>query len=74
MVTALTRQDLDAAQCAVPGCTSLHPHPLQMRSLCHPRAALSVAYDKDTGWLIVQCAQCDAMVARVAVAAARSSR
>lgn len=60
---ALTRADLDTMRCAN-GCDD---HPLFLHARCHMDADLTVAYDRETGTLIVQCAVCDKTTAVIAV-------
>jgi hypothetical protein len=58
---------LHHARCSDPSCN--HDHSiLHLRSACHPRFGLNVAYHKATGRLVVTCKKCEAPVAQIAVA------
>lgn len=63
----LTRRELDQHRCHH-GCEG---HPIFLNASCHPRKGLEVAYDKESGDLLVACAVCQKPVARVAVAESR---
>jgi hypothetical protein len=63
----LTRNDLDETACGSPDCK--HDHTvLYFNPRCHPEAALFVCYDKPSGNLRIECAECEHMVAEIAVA------
>jgi hypothetical protein len=65
----ITRQQLDEAICAAPGCNHDHGGILYLHAACHPGAGLSVAYDNNTGSLMISCHQCAKLVSQIAVAA-----
>ena len=65
-MTALTREDLDAARCSNPGCT--HDSPVLEMVACHDAAGLRLYYDKRTGRLSASCFVCNATVLVIAVA------
>ena len=69
----LTRKELDVTRCDVPGCTDCS-HLIYLQAICHPKAALGVAYDKDKGCMVVLCHQCRSLVALVEVAAGKQER
>jgi len=62
---ALTRADLDSQRCAQPGCGC--GGVLFVLPGCHPRRANIEASYLD-GILTISCAQCGALVVRIAVA------
>lgn len=64
---SLTRRELDAASCQVPGCTHDGHGPLYLHAVCHPSAGTRARYDD--GLLYIDCRKCKAEVAVVAVAA-----
>lgn len=68
-MTALSRTELDVAQCQTPGCDhSGHESVLFIHSQCHPSAHLILSYDRECGELEVACAKCGEAVAAIAVA------
>jgi hypothetical protein len=64
---ALTRKDLDAAECGAPGCDHKE-HRLYLVGICHPGAPTKTLYDKSTGELVIECAVCEAPIVSIAVA------
>lgn len=66
-MTVLTKKDLDAAGCSTPGCQ--HDHTiLHFRGRCHPHGPVSALYDRRSGEIVISCARCQKLIARVAVA------
>jgi hypothetical protein len=65
---ALTQKQLDNAQCEVPGCDHRDHLEIFLNQRCHPRAGVSAKYLRNTGTLIIECKQCNAFVANIAVA------
>jgi hypothetical protein len=67
MTHALTRSDLEKVRCSNPDCAGdhsvifLHPH-------CHPEASTWASFNKNTGALTLECAECETLVASVLVA------
>jgi ribosomal protein S27E len=66
---ALTREDLDALECASPGCTAPQPH-ARITGQCHPGYPVHVVYSD--GVLLIDCAVCGETVAAITVGAAES--
>lgn len=69
--TLYTRQRLDAAQCADPGCTAPGCKTLVLSPICHPGAPVVASYTHGTGALRLECYVCGLRVCHVAVAAER---
>jgi hypothetical protein len=68
---ALTRQELDDAQCGTPGCTHAHgvdATPLTLHGRCHRQAPTWATYHADRGLLVITCAKCGATITEVLVA------
>lgn len=66
-VPLTTREGLDALSCADPLCDhATHPDGLHLCGTCHPHAFLGLTY-RD-GALVVRCAACRQLIARIAVA------
>lgn len=65
----LTTGDLDQMQCGNPDCTheAHDTEPMYLHAVCHMDEALTVAYDRGRGALLIHCAVCDQFVAAVAV-------
>jgi hypothetical protein len=62
----LTQRELDAVGCATPGCT--HDHSvLYFHPRCCDGAGISARYEKDSGELVIACAECEREVVRIAV-------
>jgi hypothetical protein len=68
MSPTLTCRELDARDCDNPGCTHPHPDVLHLSPICHPDAGLQIEYNRLAGILIIGCAECRALVAKVQVA------
>lgn len=64
----LSQAQLNTAKCAIPGCKNCQ-HEIYFHAQCHPHAPLEANYDKGTGWLVLRCHRCKAMICEVAVAA-----
>lgn len=64
---ALTRKELDVAQCAMPGCTDTHGD-LWLHPRCHKNVGTRVRYLSATGELDFACRKCGEHVARILVA------
>jgi len=64
---ALTMQDLDRVTCNC-GHDECENNVLWFHSKCHPRAANEISYEKGSGYLIIRCNECKALVAEIAVA------
>lgn len=64
----LTRKELDAHGCDDPNCPHDEHSQLVLVAPCHPKAGLKVTYDKPSGSLLIDCAECDNGLARIAVA------
>jgi hypothetical protein len=65
---ALTRAELDRAQCAVPGCTH-RDHPVMfLNQRCHTGVGVQAIYLRGPGVLVIQCRRCEALVVNVAIA------
>lgn len=64
----LTRQQLDASGCEIPGCDHRHDDVLVLAARCHPKANTVVTYHKATGMLKVACSVCKATIVHVLVA------
>jgi len=64
---ALTRRELDQAQCSVPGCDhTSHDDGLFLSAVCHPGTAVRAHYR--AGVIAIACATCGAFIANIAVA------
>jgi hypothetical protein len=64
---ALTREQLDVAECGVPSCT--HDHSvLFFHGKCHGNADVDVQYTKATGVLTITCNRCHGHVIDIQVA------
>jgi hypothetical protein len=70
MPKSLTRAELDNVGCDNPDCHSNHPV-IYMHPNCHPEAPTFVSFDKRSGVLTIECAECEKPVAGILVAAAR---
>lgn len=68
-MSALTRRELDAAECMNPECTHAHDDVLYLKSACHPAAGTWSTYDKRTGEVAVTCSRCERPVMSFKVAA-----
>jgi hypothetical protein len=64
----LGRKELDAMACDPSDFIS---HKVYLRPRCHPFAAVEVYYDKLTGFLSIECAECNALVADIRVSGRR---
>jgi len=62
---ALTRVDLDAQTCVIPGCNHTAHEGLVLKAACHPRGATYVEYK--AGVLTITCAKCSRFVTAIAV-------
>lgn len=68
---AVFMEDLEkmiAKGCQTPGCTHDDHGTLFLQARCHPKADIEVSYTKDSGELLVACAECHKAIVRVAVA------
>ena len=66
---ALTQADLKGQGCQVPGCDhSDHYDTLFLHGRCHPHAAVTAAYMKATGIIVIRCHKCDALIAELKIA------
>jgi hypothetical protein len=64
----LTRDQLAVMQCQAPGCTHVGHDELYLHGRCHPESPTWCAFYLSTGTLKVVCAECDNMIAEIAVA------
>lgn len=65
----LTRIELDRpTPCGIPGCKCENMPQVYFHQRCHPSAPTSTFYDKATGCVIVECAACKKLCARIKVA------
>jgi hypothetical protein len=65
MTKVMNREALDAAGCGTPNCT--HDHSiLYLVPKCHG-GPVEVHYNKKIGEIVVQCAECGKLVARIAL-------
>lgn len=71
MPKSLTRNELDAAHCATPGCDHTSHDGLILTGACHYGAPTIVTYSK--GVLTIECAVCRKFVTRIAVSAGRNT-
>jgi hypothetical protein len=62
-----TKQHLDKMRCSQPGCTDCD-HELFFSQKCHPKAGLTVSYDKSSGHLHLACRKCETPLAGILVA------
>ena len=60
------KRQLDKTKCMNPNCEHDN-HYLVLSSKCHPGAGLKVAYDQDTGNLLVSCNECNAPITAIVV-------
>ncbi len=66
---ALYREDLDQIQCTFPGCDhKFHTSVFYWHGACHMNSTAWVSYDRATGILTVECAECSQVIGRVYVA------
>ena len=71
-MTPLTRLELDRGGCDTPNCG--HDHSvLFLHSRCHPYAAVEACYEKGSGCVVLRCARCKQLVARIQVAKANDA-
>ena len=65
----LTRSELNKTGCGNPECGHDHSDDiLVLHAICHPDTPTWVFYEKVSGNLIVKCAECDNVVARLKIA------
>jgi hypothetical protein len=64
----LYADQLDGAQCQVPGCTHQDHAVLFLNSHCHPRQGVECAYVRAERLLRITCIRCKRLIAEVAVA------
>ena len=57
-----------ASGCQTPGCTHKDHGTLFLHGKCHFRGTVEVSYTKDSGEILVACAECQKEIARIAVA------
>jgi hypothetical protein len=62
----LTQRDLDAVGCDTPSCTYDHST-IYLHPACCDGAPVSARYEKDSGEVVIACAECEREVARIAV-------
>lgn len=62
---ALTRTELDRMGCMEPGCAHGHG-PMYFHGRCHPHKGCVASYQN--GAVVLECAACKRLIARVAVA------
>jgi hypothetical protein len=60
----VTKEQLDASGCSSPNCNHDHST-LYIHAVCHISSAVCVKYEKKTGLIIVECAECDKEVIRI---------
>jgi hypothetical protein len=65
---ALHRSDLDHRTCQIPGCDHTGHDGLFLHSACHPDIPTWAEYQVKTGMLRVTCADCQRLIAEIAVA------
>jgi len=58
----MTRNDLNKIGCQSPNCNHKDDDILYLHSGCHPGGSLEVMYEKSTGRLILECAECETQV------------
>lgn len=63
----LTQIELDQIGCGTPDCRHDHST-LFFHAKCHPNSPAWVKYEKVSGTLIIQCAECDEIIAVILVA------
>jgi hypothetical protein len=62
-----TRSTLNLTGCSNPDCG--HDHSvIYFHSHCHPKAALWPCYIKDDGVLVLECSECETLIAAIQVA------
>lgn len=59
-------EDLNAMHCSEPGCDHVGHQGLYLNGKCHPGGAVKLVYESST--LTVICADCKAMIGKIAVA------
>ena len=64
----LYADQLDVAQCQVPGCTHQDHAVLFLNAHCHPRHGVECAYVREGRLLRITCIRCKRLIAEVAVA------
>jgi hypothetical protein len=65
----LTRSELDRTGCGIPDCGHDHSDDiLYVHPVCHIESPTWTYYEKVSGNLVVQCAKCRKIVARILVA------
>ncbi len=66
---AIYKEDLDQMQCAFPGCThEHHTSVFYWHGACHMNSPAWASYDRSTGILTVECAECNRVIGRVHIA------
>ena len=64
---SLTQKELNDAGCFTPHCN--HDHSvIYFHGRCHPQAPVAASYEKATGEIVIRCARCEMMIAKIAVA------
>lgn len=67
-IKAMTRENLDRAQCDQPGCNHKDHPELVLMGACHPRKPTYVTYIRATGCLSITCGVCRQLVTVIQVA------
>jgi hypothetical protein len=70
MTKVLTQADLSDAKCSTPGC-ACEDTKVYLHSRCHMEAGLNARYDRNTGALTLECAECEQDVGSFLLAASR---